>query len=41
MYRKILQEKYNYIIRDMFLVGIHPELHNTYKKISVPILNIV
>jgi len=41
MYRKILEEKYNYTIRDMFLVGIHPELHNTYKKIIVPILNIV
>lgn len=41
MYKTILEKNYGFIVSELFLVGIHPELHSTYKKIAVPFINIV
>lgn len=39
IYKTILEEKYNKVIKDLFLVRIHPNNEeNTYELISVPIL---
>jgi len=41
MYKTILERNYGFVVSELFLVGIHPELHTSYKKIKVPFLNIV
>jgi len=41
MYKTILEKNYGFVVSELYLVGIHNELHTTYKKIKVPILNIV
>jgi len=40
MYRHILETKYNKIIKDMYLICIHPELSHSYLKINIPFLEI-
>lgn len=37
-YRHILQEKYDYIVDELYLVSLHPN-KNTYVRMFVPILN--
>lgn len=40
MYRKILQDKYNKVVTDMYLVCLHPDnAYKTYERFKVPILD--
>lgn len=41
MYKTILEKNYGFIVSELCIVGIHKDLHTSYKKIKVPILNIV
>jgi len=40
MYKTILEDKYGLSVSELYLVCIHPDLHNTYKKIEVPFVTI-
>lgn len=40
MYKYMLEKNYNVSVSEMYLVCIHPELHHTYKKISVPTIEL-
>jgi len=41
MYKTILEQNYGFKVSELYLVGIHEELHSSYKKIKVDVLNIV
>lgn len=41
MYKTILEKNYGFIVSELYLVGIHEELHHTYKKMEVPSIQII
>ena len=41
MYKTMLENNYGLIVSELFLICIHPDLHTTYKKIKLPIINII